>query len=175
MNSIFGGDFGARIDMNLREDKHWSYGAVTQLLGARGQQPFFAWAPVQADKTKESLDELNKEFRSIVKDRPPTAAELRRAQDSMTLKLPGSRETLDEVESRFAIGSSLGCQTTTTRASRGKSGRSMCLPRPTPRNRRSVPTASSGVVAGDRAKIEPGIRQFGLGEVKFLDANGNPL
>ena len=73
MNSIFGSDFGARLNMNLREDKHWSYGATSVLFGARGQQPFLAYAPVQSDKTKESLDELNKEFHGIVKDRPPIA------------------------------------------------------------------------------------------------------
>jgi len=64
MDSIFGADFGARLNMNLREDKHWSYGASTVLFAARGQQPFLAYAPVQSDKTKESLDELNKEFRA---------------------------------------------------------------------------------------------------------------
>ena len=99
MNSIFGSDFGARINMNLREDRHWSYGAVTVLFGARGQQPFLAYAPVQSDKTKESLDELNKEFRGIVNGRPPTAAELQRAQNSMTLKLPGRRPVGDAHES----------------------------------------------------------------------------
>src|SRR5260370_20496749 len=79
MNSIFGSDFGARLNMNLREDKHWSYGAVTVLFSARGQQPFLAYAPVQSDKTKESLDELNKEFHGIVGNRPPAAAEDRKS------------------------------------------------------------------------------------------------
>src|SRR5439155_14598206 len=97
MNSIFGADFGARINMNLREDKHWSYGALSILFPARGQQPLLTYAPVQSDKTKEALAELSKEFRGIVSDRPPTEAELQRAQNTMTLKLPGSHETIDEV------------------------------------------------------------------------------
>ena len=40
MNDILGGQFTSRINMNLREDKHWSYGARSLLLGARGQRPF---------------------------------------------------------------------------------------------------------------------------------------
>jgi zinc protease len=99
MNSIFGSDFGARINMNLREDKHWSYGAISVLFPARWQQPLLAYAPVQSDKTKESLEELNKEFRGIVSDRPPAAAELKRAQNTMTLRLPGSREMIDALGS----------------------------------------------------------------------------
>jgi zinc protease len=39
--------------MNLREAKHWSYGAFTFLLPAQGQRPFLAYASVQTDKTKD--------------------------------------------------------------------------------------------------------------------------
>ena len=45
MNNILGGTFTSRVNMNLREDKHWSYGAFTILFGARGQRPFIAYAP----------------------------------------------------------------------------------------------------------------------------------
>jgi len=94
MNDILGGDFGARINMNLREDKHWSYGAQTILFGAVGQRPFLVYAPVQTDKTKESLAEVAKELRGIRGDRPATAEELSRVKTSETLRLPGSRETI---------------------------------------------------------------------------------
>jgi len=35
-NDIMGGTFGGRVNMNLREDKHWSYGARTAFQFARG-------------------------------------------------------------------------------------------------------------------------------------------
>jgi len=95
MNNSLGGMFGARLNMNLREDKHWSYGARTVLRDARSQRPFYAVAPVQTDKTKEALVEMNKEFRGIVGDHPVSADELAKIQANETLKLPGSRETLD--------------------------------------------------------------------------------
>ncbi len=97
MNNILGGDFGARINMNLREDKHWSYGASSFLMSARGQRPFGVYAPVQTDKTKESLAELDKELRGILGPKPATDAELARVKNSETLRLPGSRETIDQV------------------------------------------------------------------------------
>jgi zinc protease len=42
MNDGLGGMFGARLNMNLREDKHWSYGAASRLRDARSQRPFYA-------------------------------------------------------------------------------------------------------------------------------------
>jgi zinc protease len=54
MNTVLGGDFTSRINMNLREDKHWSYGALTLLWDARGQRPYLVYASVQTDKTKRS-------------------------------------------------------------------------------------------------------------------------
>src|SRR6266853_1489327 len=95
MNNSLGGMFGARLNMNLREDKHWSYGVRSVLRDARSQRPFYAVAPVQTDKTKEALVEMNKEFRGIVGDHPVSADELAKIQANETLKLPGSRETLD--------------------------------------------------------------------------------
>ena len=55
MNDDLGGTFSSRLNMNLREDKHWAYGAGSFLWGARAQRPFIVYAPVQTDKTKESL------------------------------------------------------------------------------------------------------------------------
>lgn len=46
MVSILGGDFTSRINMNLREDKHWAYGAGGLVLGAKEERPFIVYAPV---------------------------------------------------------------------------------------------------------------------------------
>ena len=93
MNSILGGTFTARINMNLREDKHWSYGARSMLPNAQGQRPFMVYASVQTDKTKESMVELDKELRGILDGRPATEDELDKAKKGQTLKLPGQFET----------------------------------------------------------------------------------
>jgi zinc protease len=98
LQTILGGSFTSRLNMNLREEKHWSYGAFAFIWSAQAQRPFIAYAPVQADKTKESMIEMDKELRGILGQRPPTENELATAQKNQTLTLPGSWETLDAVQ-----------------------------------------------------------------------------
>ena len=64
MNNVLGGGFTARVNMNLREDKGWSYGAQSVLIDAAGQRPFFVFAPVQTDRTAESMAEIDMEISS---------------------------------------------------------------------------------------------------------------
>jgi zinc protease len=174
MDAIFGADFGSRVNMNLREDKHWSYGATTFQMPARGQQPFMLFAPVQTDKTKESLAEISKEFHGLVGDRPPTAPELQRAQNSITLKLPGSRETLDQVATAIREQVEFGLPDDYYETMVRKV-RALDVGAVTDSAKSTIHADNLvWVVVGDRAKIEEGVRQLGLGEVKFLDADGNP-
>ncbi len=63
---MLGGSFVSRLNMNLREDKHWAYGAGSGLSAAEGQGPFFVRAPVQTDKTSESIQEMVKELQGIL-------------------------------------------------------------------------------------------------------------
>ena len=83
MNEVLGGSFSARINMNLREDKHWAYGAYSFFVDAQGQRPFVAYAPVQTDKTVAAMQEIRKELREIVGSRPPTATRV--ASSEMTV------------------------------------------------------------------------------------------
>jgi zinc protease len=52
LNDVFGGTFSSRLNMNLREDKHWSYGVGSSLVAAVGQRILFSGSPVQTDKTR---------------------------------------------------------------------------------------------------------------------------
>lgn len=99
MNNIFGGTFGGRLNMNLREDKHWSYGAASVLYAARGQRPFLAYASVQADKTADAIAEMLKEFRGMTGERPVTSEELDKVKHQQILELPGAFETMNAVGS----------------------------------------------------------------------------
>ncbi len=97
LNNVLGGDFISRLNMNLREDKHWSYGAGSLVMDARGQRPFIAYVSVQMDKTKESIQEIQKEMTAITSDKPVTSDEFNRVQKNMILKLPGMWETNSSV------------------------------------------------------------------------------
>ena len=77
LDTMLGGNFTSRLNMNLREDKHWSYGARHALTDAIGQGTFRAGAGVQTDKTAESMVEIRKELRDVLDD---AQARRRRAQ-----------------------------------------------------------------------------------------------
>jgi len=97
MNMVLGGNFTARVNMNLREEKGWSYGARTQLPGARGPRPYLVNAPVQTDRTADSLAELVRELESINGSRPIAADERNRVIAGLTRELPGRFETSSSV------------------------------------------------------------------------------
>ncbi len=101
MNNVFGGTFGARLNMNLREDKHWSYGAGSVLYAARAQRPFLAYASVQGDKTADSIREMLNEFSGITGEKPITPEELEKVKQQETFELPGAYETMNAVGNLF--------------------------------------------------------------------------
>ena len=173
MNTVLGGAFISRLNMNLRENKHWSYGAGSFLPGARGQRPFLAYAPVQTDKTKESVVEVQKELKSITADHVVTADEMAMAKSNLTLQLPGSWETSDAVAGEIGSIVQFGLPFDYYQTYAGKV-KALAL---TDINKAAVtvvkPNNVVWVIVGDRAKIEQGIRDLNLGEVKFLDADGN--
>jgi zinc protease len=175
MNAVLGSDFSSRVNMNLREDKHWAYGAYTFFRDARGQRPFIAYAPVQTDKTKEAVLELDKELRGIVRDRPIEPAELSRAQASLTLTLPGSWETMGALAGAITDIVSFGLDDryydTFAQKVRAQSIQSLTQVA----GEVVHPDQLIWVIVGDRAKIEPGIRELKLGEIRLLDSNGKPL
>ena len=175
MNTVLGGDFTSRINMNLREDKHWAYGAFSFVVSARGQRPFIAYAPVQADKTAESMAELQKELTGVVTDRPLTADELSRAQGLMTLTLPGDWETDDAVAGSLATQTVYGLPADYWDSYVGKvEGLTLA---DVNRAAQEVvhPRQLTWVVVGDLKQIEPSIRKLDLGTIRYVDADGNPL
>ncbi|MCP3978371.1 MAG: insulinase family protein [bacterium] len=175
MNTILGGSFISRLNMNLREDKHWSYGARTLLLDARGQRPFLAFAPVQTDKTKESMIEIQKELDGIRGGKPVTAAELSKIKNKKVLELPGSWET---------NGAVLGSITEIVRFDLNDGYFDTYADKVSGLSLEQVSGAAAAIVqpdklvwviVGDREKIEAGIRELGYGEIKLMDADGNQV
>jgi zinc protease len=175
MNEVLGGSFNSRINMNLREDKHWSYGARSLMIDAEGQRPFLIYAPVQTDRTSESMAEIYREASEIRGERPPTPDEVSRAKDKNTLTLAGRWETADAVADSLAEMVRFGLPddywNTYPDMVRGLSdGQISAAAADTLK-----PDGMVWVVVGDRAKIEPGIRELGYGDIILMDADGNVL
>ncbi|MEP7323293.1 MAG: pitrilysin family protein, partial [Saprospiraceae bacterium] len=91
--NVLGGDFTSRINLNLREDKHWTYGAGAFIKEAKGARPFITYTQVQIDKTKESILEIIKEFDAFVGEKPITKEEFEKTKNNQVMALPGIWET----------------------------------------------------------------------------------
>ena len=175
MNTLLGGAFVSRINMNLREDKGWSYGASSLLLRARGQRPLIVYAPVQTDKTSESITEIQNELRGILGHHPPSEDEVLKAQQNLTLTLAGQWETNNAVGGDILtmVEYDLPEDYYDTYTSQV---RSLNVAQVTQAAHDVIrPDNLVWIVVGDRAVIEEGIRDLGIGELILIDADGNTL
>ncbi|HEY0657936.1 MAG TPA: pitrilysin family protein, partial [Pyrinomonadaceae bacterium] len=171
----FGGMATSRLNRNLRLDKHWSYGTSGQLSGARGQRTFLVVAPVQTDKTKESIVEVIKEIGDVAGNRPVSGEEFASIMRNMTSRLPGRFETLASLENAAISMINYGLPNDYWSRYAGNM-RSLTEPQLAAAASKFVrPGEVVWIVIGDLRKIESGIRELNLGEVIRLDASGEPI
>jgi zinc protease len=173
MNDILGGAFTSRVNMNLREDKGWSYGADTTIIDTQAQRPFLAIAPVQADQTAASMQEIKREIEVFIGERTATDDEVATSKRRSTLTLPGRWETARAVARdiadivRFDLPDDYwdnyaelvgGLDATAVNAAA----------------KRLEPDRMTWVVVGDLSVIEADVRALGFGDVRLVDVDGNP-
>jgi len=172
MNRILGGEFTSRINMNLREDKHWSYGAGSILLDTKGQSMFVGYAPVQTDKSAESATEMKKEMENFIGTNPATQEEFNKVQANAVMQLPGGWET------NGAVVAALEEQ---VKYNRGKDYWPNYANKIKNLSLKDIQLAATKVIqpgqmtwliVGDRKKIEKSIRDLNLGEVHFITTEG---
>jgi len=173
MNDVLGGNFTSRINMNIREDKHWSYGAQSVFIGAKGQRPFIAFAPVQSDKTKESIMEIQKELTGIAGAMPIKDEEFNFVVTNQVNRLAGSWETGNAVRGSLSemVRYGLPDNYFSTYASKVKAATKQELMDAA--KKVLHPDKLIWVVVGDREKIEQGLKDLNLGDVKLMDSDGN--
>ena len=175
MNDVLGGQFSARINMNLREEKSWSYGARSLILGTRAQRPFLAYAPVQTDKTAPALAEILREISEIRGKNPPRESELQRVQRSNTLSLPGRWETNGAVlgDQAQIITYKLPEDYWKTYAARINN---LSLQEISAAAVNTLdPAKLTWVVVGDRKRIQSELEALDLGEIRLIDVDGNQV
>lgn len=174
MNDIIGGDFTSRINMNIREDKHWSYGASSFIYPTKGQRPFIVYTQVQTDKTKEAIQEIQKELDAFCGNQPATNEEFQRNKNNELLQIPGSFQTIGDVSGaineivRYGLKDTYfqdyaaklkGLQLNEVQNMAGKVIKSKQL---------------AWIVVGDKSKIETPLKELGY-EVQFIDGDGNMI
>ena len=107
-NDVLGGNFLSRINMNLRETKGWSYGVRGTAQLTANLVPYLISAPVQADRTGDSIRELSKDVRAFLGKKGVTEEELSRTVASRINQLPGQFETSDAVLSAMQTNALYG-------------------------------------------------------------------
>ena len=174
-NAVWGGGYGTRLNLNLRQDKGYSYGVFSfpSLYSEGGT--WRAGGGVQTDKTKESVVEFVKEEKDLAGGRPVTAQEL---ADAKSARVRGYAQAF-EAESRVAnqIGTlwAMGLPMTELRHEPEALTEASLDAVNAAARKYADPSRAVLVLVGDRAKIEPGVRSLGIGPVVMLDARGRPL
>lgn len=107
MNALLGGLFNSRVNLNLREDKGWTYGARTALIRRRRRGPFLLSTAVATEVTMGAFAEIFREFERL-RDEPPEAGELALAVNALTLSLPLQFETASQLARRRAEAATYG-------------------------------------------------------------------
>ncbi|MET0623955.1 MAG: insulinase family protein, partial [Pyrinomonadaceae bacterium] len=176
MNRILGGASSARINLNLREDKGYTYGASSSFSFRRGAGPFTAAAPVQGFSTKESVMEFMKELRGIRGEMPVSAAELEGAKQAIVRGFPRGFETPDQIANGLELIVTYDLPDTYFNSYIERVQAVTLEDVNRVANRYLQPDRMAVVIVGDRKSIEQGLRTLdNLGEnINVVDNEGRP-
>ena len=174
MNNVLGGLFASRINMNLREEHGYTYGAGSGYFFFRTGGPFYSGAQVRTDVTAPAAKQLMLELNRI-RTEPPSATELKLAKDSLLHSLPGDFET-----TQASVG---GLQTIFTYNlpldyyAKLPGRFEAVTPEEVSKAAQSDvhPDQLVLMAVGDRAKIEPGLKELNLGPIEYRDTSGNAV
>ena len=169
MNTILGGSFSSRLNLNLREQHGYSYGASSNFDMRVAAGPFAAAAGVQTDKTSESLREFFNELDAILK--PVPADELSRAKHYVALRYPTGFETTGDISRQLenALVFHLPDDYFGTYVQRIQAVTAADVQRVA--QKYIAPGRFAVVVVGDLKTIEPGIRGLKLGPIKIMSVD----
>jgi zinc protease len=173
MNTMLGGLFSSRINMNLREAHGYTYGAFSQFAYRRSNGPFVAGASVRTDATapaaKELLSELNR-----IHTQPLSAEELQMSKDSVVRSLPGQFETNGSLASAMAqlwvyklpmdYYQALSTQLDAVTSAQAEAAATAHI----------HPEQMVIIAVGDKAKIEPGLKELNIAPIEEWTQDAEP-
>ncbi len=159
-NEVFGGGVTSRLNQDLRETKAWSYGASSGFSATARAMPFQLSAPVQSDRTGDSIAAIRALLQAYRGAAPPTQEEIDRARAGIIRSLPGDFETggalLGSLERNLALGRP-DDHVATLPARLAAIPAAAVAAAPVP-----APDQLVWVVVGDRASVLPQLQKLGL-------------
>ncbi len=174
MNSILGGGGTARLYMNLRDDKGYTYGAYSSFDIRRGAGPFSASGEIQTGSTKEAVMEFLKEINGIRGSIPITASELEINKQALIRRFPSGFETVGQISNQLSNLVIYGLPDNTFNEYITKVNSVTLEDVNRAANKYLTPDKMAIVIVGDRKAVEPGLKQLDY-PITILDADGNPI
>lgn len=174
MNNILGGLYSSRINVNLREDHGYTYGCFSAFLYRRGAGVFLAGGGIRTDVTAPAVQEIFKEFDRI-RSAPPTAEELQLSKGAFSHSLAGLFESSEQTAS--TIGQMFTYELPPDYYQKLPAKIDAVTPEDVQAMAQKYvhPETSVVIGAGDRAKIEDGMKKLSLGDVQVRDYEGNAV
>jgi len=174
MNQVLGGLFASRVNMNLREKNGYSYGAFSFQQDNRGAGPFVVGAAVRSDVTGPAIAEMFKEVRAM-QAAPITEEELNLAKESVSRSLPALFETTN---STVGTVGQLYLFELPPDYYEGLPGRIANVKATDVQNVAKKflrPDDMKVIAVGDRAQIEPQLKELNLGEITHRSPDAKPI
>jgi len=161
-NDILGGNFLSRLNMDLRETKGWSYGVSGRPNYYEKGVSYIVSAPVQADKTGDSLAELNAQISDYLSTKGATEEELNRTVAKSINELPGRFEGADDVLGAM-MNMDLFARPDNYYETLAPQYRSLTAATLDQAARATIdPKGFTWVVVGDAAKVRPQLEKLGI-------------
>ncbi len=174
VNTALGGSFTSRLNQNLREDKHWTYGAFSAFTHPRGQGAFIARASVFVEVTGKALHEMLGELDGMAQ-RGLTTAELAKVKAQDRADLIQTYETVSGTSERLAALYALGLDPSyDVTASVARQSATMAQLAELAKAHVDVSKATI-VVVGPKDKVVPQLAEAGLGEPVFWGPEGSSV
>ncbi|MDE2620789.1 MAG: insulinase family protein, partial [Sphingomonadales bacterium] len=161
-NEVLGNGFLSRLNMDLREDKGWSYGVRSQVTAPVGPRSLLVSAPVQADRTGDALKLLLADMRALPATRPVEPGELARVTDGNIRGLPNRFETNAAVLQAVIQNERLGRPDNYQRSLPERYRRIDAAALNAAARTWLQPEAMTVVIVGDRKLVEPQLKDIGL-------------
>jgi zinc protease len=170
-----GGGFGTRLNLNLREDKGYSYGVFSNFNPMRAGGNWTAGGGVQTDKTAPSIVEFDKEMKNLGGAKPISEDEFAVARQRRARGYAQRFESLGRVTGEIANLWIIGLPLSELQREYDGTGK-QTLDQVLAAEKKYVNPAQSAILlVGDRAKVEKDLKALNLGEVVLLDTEGRTV
>jgi zinc protease len=173
-NTVWGGAAGARLGMNIREEKGYSYGVFSFPAPGTKYGMWRASGGVQTNKTKEAVVEFEKELKFIAGDKPISDKELRDARHNRVRGYAQQFESMGEMAGQIEGLWAYGLPMTELQREPDQLQKATVESVNAAAQKYAKVSGATLLLVGDLSKIESGLRELNLGEVVILDVEGNP-